>query len=176
LFLVYVLIDRALVSFLFGSAFGLAVAPTRILLITALGEALLQLVVQPAVASGQTWRYLLVQNGSVLVAAAVAWWLIPGLGLAGFLAARLVYVALPLLVYLWQLFPSLQGRARLLLYGFVTVFAAVFCQYQLAAAASGWPLISAVGDVSVWLALLCCLFAVGWEDLLELRLLLISTR
>jgi O-antigen/teichoic acid export membrane protein len=175
LFFVYVLIDRALVNVLFGSAFSLAVAPTRILLITALGEALLQLVVQPAVASGQTWRYLLVQNGSVLMAAAVAWWLIPGLGLAGFLAARLVYVVLPLLIYLWQLFPSLKGKAKLLLYGLITLFAAAFCQYQLMAAGSGWPLVPAMGDVLMWLALLACLLVAGWDDLLELRLLLIAS-
>jgi len=169
LFLGYVLIDRLFVSFFFGSAFGPSVEPTRILLITALCDALLQMVVQPSTASGQTRRYLLVQNGAVLVAAAIAWSLIPGLGLAGFLMARLVYVLLPLSFYLWQVFPFLQSKTSLTFYGLITFVATVFCQYQVFAEASGWSLIPVTGDVLIWLSLLAGLLIVGWSDFTELR-------
>ena len=95
--LLYCVIDKSLILWLFGAGFSSALMPTRLLLITALCECLAQLVVQPLLAAGHTRIYGLYQNGAALLAAALGWLWIPSAGLPAYLIARLLYVVVPLI-------------------------------------------------------------------------------
>ena len=95
--LIYCLIDKFLIYWIFGSDFTSALFPTRLLLLTALFECLSQIVVQPVLASGQTRLYAFWQNIPSLIAALLGWIWIPMSGLSAFLIVRLIYVIIPLL-------------------------------------------------------------------------------
>ena len=94
--LLYCIVDRYLILFLFGSGFDSALLPTRVLLITALCESLSQLIVQPILAAGKIRIYGLWQNGSAVIAAILGWLWIPSAGLTAYLIVRLIYVLAPL--------------------------------------------------------------------------------
>lgn len=95
--LLYCMVDRFLINWLFGAEFASALIPTRLLLITALFESLAQLVIQPLLAAGRTRLYGFWQNVAAILAAFLGWLWIPTAGLAAYLVVRLLYVAVPLI-------------------------------------------------------------------------------
>lgn len=96
---VFLLIDRWLLLLFFGPAFLPALQATRVLVLGAIGESVGQLLHQPLLASRRMRLFLLAQNGSAVVAALAGALLIPRLGSAGFLTAKLIYGLLPLFIY-----------------------------------------------------------------------------
>lgn len=95
--LLYCLFDHIIIQWLFGNSFGMALIPTRLLLVTALFESLAQLLVQPLLATGKISFYGILQNISAIVAAFLGWLWIPSAGLAAYLVVRLIYVIVPLI-------------------------------------------------------------------------------
>ena len=119
--LLYCMVDRPLIAWLFGNEFISALLPTRLLLIVALFECLAQLVVQPLLAAGQTRMYGLWQNGAAVLAAVVGWFWIPSAGLAAYLTVRLIYVLLPLIGLCFPVFEQLYEPRKLILLALVTI-------------------------------------------------------
>ena len=97
--LLYCIVDKFLIIWLFGTGFLSSLLPTRLLLITALLECLSQLLVQPLLAAGNTRQYGFWQNGSAVMAAILGWLWIPSAGLAAYIIVRLIYVLVPLIGY-----------------------------------------------------------------------------
>ncbi|MFN9646301.1 MAG: lipopolysaccharide biosynthesis protein [Cyanobacteriota bacterium] len=113
--LAYCLVDGWLIRLFFGASFLPSVGPTRIMLLTALVEVLLQILIQPLMSSGLMRRYALLLNGGTVVAALVGWLLVPRLGLTGFLIAKLLVALLPLLPLLLAARHAFVEAPRLLL-------------------------------------------------------------
>lgn len=111
--LIYFMIDRMLIVWLFGSGFVSALLPTRLLLITALFECLSQIVVQVPLAAGQTRSYGLWQNGAAFVGAVLGWLWIPTAGLGAYLVARLIYVLVPLIGFAIPVFRRFHEPQKL---------------------------------------------------------------
>ena len=114
LLLLYCLVDKLVISWLFGSGFISAMLPTRLLLITSLFECLSQLTVQPLLAAGQTRLYGLWHNGAAVLAAFLGWLWIPAAGLAAYLVVRLLYVLVPLVGFGVPLFKKLYQPQKML--------------------------------------------------------------
>lgn len=95
--LLYCSLDRLIIGLLFGPDFTAAVLPTRLLLLTALFEAVTQIVVQPLLAAGKTRLYGFWQNGAAILAAVIGWMWIPEAGLSAYLIVRMIYVTVPLI-------------------------------------------------------------------------------
>ncbi|MEB3244212.1 MAG: lipopolysaccharide biosynthesis protein [Cyanobacteriota bacterium] len=133
--LAYGLIDGPLIQALFGASFLPSLNPTRLMLLTALLEALQQILIQPLISSGQLRRYALLLNGGTLVAAGFGWLLVPHWGLWGFLLAKYLAALLPLLPLLalaWRAFA--EPRRLLPLLGLCL---ALSCYFPLAGQATG---------------------------------------
>ena len=112
--LAYALLDGPVIRLFFGAGFLPSLAPTRIMLLTALIEVLLQILIQPLMSSGLMRRYAVLLNGSTLVAALAGWLLVPRLGLNGFLIAKFLVAILPLLPLLLAARRSFAEAQRLL--------------------------------------------------------------
>ena len=120
-FLSYCVVDKFLILWLFGATFGSALLPTRLLLITALCECLVQLVVQPLLAAGKTRTYGFWQNGAAILAALLGWLWIPSAGLSAYLIVRLLYVLLPLIGFGFPVFMQLHEPQKILSLTLVTI-------------------------------------------------------
>ena len=120
--LIYCVIDKILVVWLFGSGFVSALQPTRLLLITGLFECLAQLVVQPLLAAGKTRFYSLCQNGSAVLAAVLGCLWIPSGGLRAYLVVKLVFVVIPLIAFSIPLARHLHEPKKLLPLLTITTF------------------------------------------------------
>ena len=112
--LLYCLIDRLLINWLFGAGFLSALFPTRVLLLTALLECLAQIVLQPLLAAGKTRVYSLWQNSAALIAGFLGWMWIPEAGLFAYLMVRLLYVIVPLIGYVIPVVQYLHEPERML--------------------------------------------------------------
>jgi O-antigen/teichoic acid export membrane protein len=112
--LAYALVDGPLIRLFFGASFLPSLGPTRIMLLTALVEVLLQILIQPLMSSGLMRSYALLLNGGTLVAALAGWLLVPRLGLTGFLIAKFLVALVPLAPLLWVARRSFAEGARLL--------------------------------------------------------------
>lgn len=96
---VFLLLDRWVLTLFFGKAFLPALQSTRVLVLGAISESVGQLLHQPLLASRRMRLFLIAQNGAALLAALAGALLIPRLGGAGFLTAKLIYGLVPLLLY-----------------------------------------------------------------------------
>ena len=96
---VFLLVDRWLLTLFFGPAFLPALQATRVLVLGAIGESIGQLLHQPLLASRRMRLFLVAQNGGALLAALAGALLIPRVGAAGFLASKLIYGLVPMLMY-----------------------------------------------------------------------------
>lgn len=96
---VFLLIDRWVLTLFFGRDFLPALQATRVLVLGAIAESVGQLLHQPLLASRRMRLFLIAQNGGALLAALAGGLLIPRLGMAGFLSAKLVYGVVPLVLY-----------------------------------------------------------------------------
>lgn len=95
----FLLVDRWVLTLFFGPAFLPALQATRVLVLGAIAESVGQLLHQPLIASRRMRLFLVAQNGAALLAAAAGVLLIPRIGSAGFLASKLIYGLVPLLFY-----------------------------------------------------------------------------
>jgi len=129
--LLYCVFDQWLIGWLFGAGFEAALLPTRLLLLTALLECLAQLVVQPILGTGQTRIYGFSQNSSALLAALLGWLWIPNAGLSAYLLVRLLYVLLPLSVFVVIVFKQLKNPSKLYQYALTTIALAIFLSMQI---------------------------------------------
>lgn len=162
----YCAIDSFLISAFFGKEYLSALPATRILLVTALFESLLQLIVQPFLAAGHTREYSKCQNISALVAAALGWLWIPVAGLNAYLIVRLLYVLIPFLGFGTRLAAKLVVPKAIISLFLLTLFwlAVQFLEiYNL--------LPSTLSSVLACVSLLM-LFAVGASDIPTIRKLL----
>ena len=163
-FFLYLSFDHWLVVNLFGSSYMAAILPTRVLLLTALIESLLQLYGQPLLASGWMVGYFRLLTCVGFVAAAWGWWMIPAYGLGGYLLARLVYVFMPLMVCLRLLILEGLDPYPLLLPAALTIMSILVCFFQLLLPGSGLGL---VGGSEPMMALLACavlLMSISLQD------------
>ena len=96
---VFLLVDRWVLTLFFGPAFLPALQATRVLVLGAIGESIGQLLHQPLLASRRMRLFLVAQNGGALLAALAGALLIPRVGAAGFLASKLIYGLVPMLMY-----------------------------------------------------------------------------
>ena len=129
--LLYCVVDKVLILWLFGAGFSSALLSTRVLLITALCECLAQLVVQPLLAAGKTRTYGLWQNGAAILAAVLGWFWIPSAGLSAYLVVRLLYVLLPLIGFGLPVFTQLYEPRKLLPLTLGTIGLIAFCLVQI---------------------------------------------
>lgn len=130
LILTYFLIDTWLINILFGPSFQPSCLPTRVLLFTSLLEALLQLFIQPLLASGQTTLYAIWQNVSALACALVGYLFFPSIGLSFFLFLKVLYVLIPLTVFALRILPFLESSFTLSIAASVTVSILVILALQ----------------------------------------------
>ena len=119
--LLYYIVDRFLIDWLFGAEFASALIPTRLLLVTSLFESLAQLVIQPLLAAGRTRFYGFWQNGAALLAAVLGWLWIPTAGLAAYLIVRLLYVVVPLIAFGAPVVRQLHEPRKLLPLAFASI-------------------------------------------------------
>ncbi len=146
----FLLIDRWLLLLFFGRDFLPALQATRVLVLGAIGESVGQLLHQPLLASRRMRLFLLAQNGSTLVAALAGALLIPRLGSGGFLAAKLIYGLLPLLLYYLDARGQYEDHApldRLLLLSFALL---PICWLPVGGTAPGpWELVPLLGAMAL---------------------------
>jgi O-antigen/teichoic acid export membrane protein len=130
--LAYLLIDQVLIRLFFGEAYLASLQPTRLLIFMAVLDSVNQVLHTPLLASRRTKLFAISQNSGAAVAAGLGWWLIPSMGLQGFLAAKLCFSALPVGIYLlegWSRFRQTRMVALLLL---ATIAIAPLCWWPLA--------------------------------------------
>jgi O-antigen/teichoic acid export membrane protein len=106
----FLLIDRWVLTLFFGPTFLPALQATRVLVLGAIGESVGQLLHQPLLASRRMGLFLVAQNGGALLAGLAGVLLIPRIGAAGFLAAKLIYGLVPMVLYFAAAWPAFQER------------------------------------------------------------------
>ena len=111
---VFLLVDRWLLTLFFGPAFLPALQATRVLVLGAIGESIGQLLHQPLLASRRMRLFLVAQNGGALLAALAGALLVPQIGAAGFLASKLIYGLVPMLMYFAAALPEFVNPAPLI--------------------------------------------------------------
>ena len=103
----YLFIDQGLIQLFFGEVYLASLQPTRLLVLMAVLDSVNQVLHTPLLARRRTRLFAIGQNSGAALAAGLGWWLIPSMGLQGFLAAKLCFSALPVGIYL------LEGWSRL---------------------------------------------------------------
>ena len=133
----FLLIDRLLLTVLFGPSFLPALQATRVLVIGAIAEVVGLVLHQPLLASRRMRLFLVAQNGSALLAALAGVLLIPRIGTAGFLAAKLLHGLLPMMLYFAAAWPALVQRATSLRYLLITITLIPICWWPAAGGRAG---------------------------------------
>jgi len=123
----FLLIDRWVLILFFGPSFLPALQATRVLVLGAITESVGQVLHQPLLASRRMGLFLVAQNGGALLAALAGVLLIPRIGTAGFLVARLFYGLIPMLLYFAAAWPALRERSVPLLHLLLTLAAIPVC-------------------------------------------------
>ena len=97
--LIYCVIDRFLINWLFGSEFLPSIEATRILVLCAVLDSSSQVLYTPLLASEKTRLFALVQNASAITAGIIGWIFIPKMGLEGYLIAKISFAYIPAFSY-----------------------------------------------------------------------------
>ena len=153
---IYLLLDRWVVPLFFGAAFLPSLPATRVLVLAAVAESLSQVLHQPLLASRRTGLYMLTQNGAALLAAGAGALLIPRLGVAGFLVAKLVFALVPLLTYFTLAQHGFEAAAPLRRHLLLTLALVPLCWLP-----GGLDAVLAHGEVPTLLAVLALLALEG---------------
>lgn len=148
--LLYLLVDRSLVSLFFGERYLQSLQPTRLLILAAVLESVNQVLHTPLLAKRRIALYVMGQNIPALVAAALGWWLIPEWGLAGFLSAKLVVAIGPVLIYLAEGWKDFHDKRMVRLLILATGAITLLCWWP---AGITWWQLSLTGVVVAVLAL-----------------------
>ena len=123
----FLLIDRWVLTLFFGPTFLPALQATRVLVLGAIGESVGQLLHQPLLASRRMRLFLVAQNGGALLAALAGLLLIPRIGAAGFLASKLIYGLVPMMLYFAAAWPAFKERGVPLRHLMLTLALAPIC-------------------------------------------------
>ena len=97
--LIYCVIDRFLINWLFGSEFLPSIEATRILVLCAVLDSSSQVLYTPLLSSEKTRLFALVQNASAITAGIIGWIFIPKMGLEGYLIAKISFAYIPAFSY-----------------------------------------------------------------------------
>lgn len=125
--LAYLLIDQVLIRLFFGEAYLASLQPTRLLVFMAVLDSVNQVLHTPLLASRRTKLFAISQNSGAAVAAGLGWWLIPSMGLQGFLAAKLCFSAVPVGIYLLEGWSRFQQTRMVALFLLATLAIAPLC-------------------------------------------------
>ena len=150
----FLLIDRWVLTLFFGPTFLPALQATRVLVLGAIGESIGQLLHQPLLASRRMRLFLVAQNGGALLAALAGLLLIPRIGAAGFLAAKLVYGLVPMALYFAAAWPAFAEREAPLRHLTLTLALVPICWMPARGGQAGWIEL---------LALLVAAIVLAWE-------------
>lgn len=161
--LLYCILDRLLITLIFGGNFLSALQPTRMLLLITLFECLAQLLVQPLLASGKIRLYGYWQNGSALLAALLGVTWVPSSGLYGYLVVRLIYSIVPLLGFGMPVIKNLREPSKIIAPILVSI---VITTILLTSRST----LNTSFRVEVIFSILAVLLAVfQWQDIFSLR-------
>lgn len=108
--MIYTLLDQLLITKLFGSVFLPSLIPTRALILSAILDSASQVLHTSVLARQRKKFYSVAQISSSLLAAATGAWLIPSLGITGFIIAKLTYSWLPLIIYFIDAFAIMRSQ------------------------------------------------------------------
>ena len=97
--LIYCVIDRFIINWLFGSEFLPSIEATRILVLCAVLDSSSQILYTPLLASEKTRLFAFVQNASAITAGVIGWIFIPKMGLEGYLMAKISFAYIPAFSY-----------------------------------------------------------------------------
>ena len=129
--LAYLMVDKTLIQLFFGKAYLASLQPTRLLVLMAVLDSINQVLHTPLLANRRTRLFAISQNSGAALAACLGWWLIPSMGLQGFLAAKLCFSAVPVGIYLvegWSRFREVRMITSLL---FATIAIAPLCWWPV---------------------------------------------
>ena len=124
--LLYLFIDHQVVAVFFGNSFLPAIQPTRLLVLMAVLDSVNQLLHTPLLASKKTRLFAITQNCAAFLAGVIGYLLIPKWGLQGFLAAKVVFSLLPVMVYLKESWHRLNP-SRMLMLSLATLLLSPLC-------------------------------------------------
>ena len=116
--LVYTFLDKSIILLFFGQSYLPSLQPTRLLVLMAVLDSINQVLHTPLLAARNTRLFAISQNSGAFAAAIMGWWLIPSLGLQGFLIAKLCFSVIPILIYLiegWSRFQQARMVQLLIL-------------------------------------------------------------
>ena len=108
--IIYILLDRIIIAALFGDAFLPSLIPTRALILAAVLDSASQVLHTNVLAKQRMRFYSATQISSSLLAAATGAWLIPSIGLTGFIIAKLTYSWIPLILYFIDAFATMKSK------------------------------------------------------------------
>ena len=147
--LLYLLVDKPLVRLFFGPRFLPSLQPTRLLVLAAVLDSVNQILHTPLLANRRTRLYAIGQNIPALLAAAAGWWLIPRMGVQGFLLAKLLFAAGPVVIYLFE---GWQRYGHRLSFGLFVLATAALLPLCWQPALNGWLAASLLVPVIGFLA------------------------
>ena len=107
----YILIDKQLINFLFGSQYLYSLQPTRMLIYITILESIGQILHTSILANRQIKLFLYVQNIALALSAILGWYFIPKIGLDGFILAKFVFAGVPTVTYLWKAWSNIENRS-----------------------------------------------------------------
>lgn len=128
----YMLLDQVLVKLFFGDAFLPSLQPTRLLVLAAVLDSVNQVLHTPLLAKRRTTVFAISQNSGAVFAAALGWYLIPSMGLEGFLAAKLCFSTVPVGIYLLEAWCRFKQRRTITLLLLATIAVAPMCWWPSA--------------------------------------------
>ena len=130
--LAYLLVDQTLIQLFFGKAYLPSVQPTRLLVLMAVLDSINQVLHTPLLANRRTRLFAISQNSGAVLSAGLGWWLIPSMGLQGFLAAKLCFSAVPVGIYLIEGWSRFQQARMVTLLLLATLAITPLCWWPLA--------------------------------------------
>lgn len=125
--LAYLLIDQTLIQLFFGKAYLPSLQPTRLLVLMAVLDSINQVLHTPLLANRKTRLFAISQNSGAVMSAGLGWWLIPSMGLQGFLAAKLCFSTVPVGIYLIEGWSRFQQKRMVTLLLLATLAIAQLC-------------------------------------------------
>ncbi len=125
--LVYCLVDKQIIFWLFGEQFLPSLQSTRILVLCSILDSCSQILYTPLLASQQTRLFATVQNSAAVLAGIAGWTLIPQYGLTGFLFAKLIYAWIPITSFAVDALQNLKQRRIVLSLLVASVFFLPIC-------------------------------------------------
>ena len=109
----YILIDKQIINFLFGSQYLNSLQPTRMLIYITVLESVGQILHTSVLANRQIRLFLYVQNSALALSAVSGWYFIPKIGLDGFILAKFIFAGVPTFIYLCRAWHNILEKNTL---------------------------------------------------------------